>query len=55
LKKPNPALCFEERHTVTFFSSLFLAGTAVRAFIIGYLHVRIDGARPVTNFSPAQR
>ena len=50
LKKPNPALFFEERHVVTFFSCLFLAGTALTAFIIGYLHRRIDGAHPVANF-----
>lgn len=50
LKKPNPDLFFEERHVVTFFSCLFLAGTALTAFITAYLHVRIDGAHPVANF-----
>jgi len=50
LKKPHPGIFFEERHVVTFFSCLFLAGTALMAFIIGYLHSRIDGAHPAANF-----
>lgn len=50
LDKELPTVYFEERQAVTFFSALFLAGTGMTAFIIAWLHRRLDPVRPFFNF-----
>jgi hypothetical protein len=50
LKKEPPTHFFEERETVTFFSCMFMAGTALTSFVIAWLNTRLTRAHAVWNF-----